>query len=78
MSKFCQDLKCGFYEDFPEGKKFKFKSCPYCTAPLINVHPNSVKEVADETTGEAILTTSIHPNVILNTIHSMRCSKSSS
>ena len=52
MFKFCPDLKCEFYYDFPEGSKFKFKLCPYCEAPLIDVRPNSVKEITDETTEE--------------------------
>ena len=49
MSKFCSDLKCEFYKDFPQGSKFRAKLCPYCENPLINVHPNSVEEYTDET-----------------------------
>ena len=49
MSNFCSDPTCSFYEDFPEGKKFKIKVCPYCEAPLINMHPNSVSEISDAT-----------------------------
>ena len=52
MSKICQDLKCEFYEDFPDGSKFKFLNCPHCSTHLIDVHPNSVKEVTGETTEE--------------------------
>ena len=50
MSKFCQDLKCDFYNDddtsYPDGCPLKFKVCPYCTNPLTDVRPNTV--VTDE------------------------------
>ena len=49
MSKFCSDLECDFYGAFPDGSKFKTNLCPYCEAPLIGEHPNSVKEMNNET-----------------------------
>ena len=49
MLKFCSNLKCEFYGVFPEGSTFKAKLCPYCEAPLIGEHPNSVKEMTNET-----------------------------
>ena len=58
MSKFCTDLNCGFYKDFPDGKQFKAKLCPYCENPLANEHPNSAEAIIDETSFER--STSLH------------------
>ena len=44
MAQFCGNLKCKFYDTFPDGNKFSF--CPYCTKPLVAEKP-SLPEVTD-------------------------------
>ena len=39
MSKFCSDINCEFYEDFPNGAKKRFKVCPVCVTPLLDEKP---------------------------------------
>ena len=43
MSKFCPDISCEFYEDFPDGlKSKKSKACPSCLKLLIIAKPTEV------------------------------------
>ena len=44
MAQFCGDIKCEFYDTFPDGLKFKF--CPSCAKPLVAEKP-SLPEVTD-------------------------------
>ena len=44
MAQFCGDIKCEFYDTFPDG--FKFAFCPFCTKPLVAEKP-SLPEVTD-------------------------------
>ena len=38
MAQFCGDIKCEFYDTFPDGLKFKF--CPICAKPLVVEKPS--------------------------------------
>ena len=44
MAQFCGDIKCEFYDTFPDGQKFPF--CPFCRKPLVAEKP-SLPEVTD-------------------------------
>ena len=44
MAQFCEDIKCKFYDTFPDGQKFPF--CPFCSNPLVAEKP-SLSEVTD-------------------------------
>ena len=44
MAQFCEDIKCKFYDTFPDGQNFPF--CPFCTKPLVAEKP-SLPEVTD-------------------------------
>ena len=51
MSKFCPDISCEFYEDFPVGlKSKKSKACPSCLKLLIIAKPTEVTIDQDDQT----------------------------
>ena len=73
MSKFCPDIDCEFYEDFPDGlKSKKSKVCPSCLKLLVVEKPTEVTIYQDDQT--LLLTdTSIQPSA---GIHSSERSES--